>query len=230
VPNSAFAQQAETDLETVTDMFFDACLLDWPSESARWHHLAKRFQGGSQVHIQGTETDLRFSVEGRAWKILDGKINMPDGEILTAPINDSLNGTIRFEFPGVFGGRLIPDIVLAWRDGELVDARASQNEDYLHQILETDPGARRLGEFAFGVNPHITHFCKDILFDEKIGGTVHIALGRAYPECGGTNESAIHWDIVKDLRTSGTVSLDGKIIFDRGRFTEHSEEEFDDQG
>ncbi len=230
VPNSAFAQQAETDLETITDMFFNACLLDWPSESSRWHQLAERFEGGSLVHIQGKGTDLQFSVEGRDWRVLDGRINMPDGEILTAPINDSLNGTICFEFPGIFGGRLIPDIVLSWRDGELVEARASQNEDYLHQILETDPGASRLGEFAFGLNPHVTHFCKDILIDEKMGGTVHIALGRAYPECGGTNESAIHWDIVKDLRMNGTVSLDGKTIFARGRFTEHNEGELDGEG
>lgn len=216
VPNAVFAQQAETDLETVTDMFFDACFLDWKTVSKQWQEQANKLNQGTCVQIVGTDTDLNFSVKGRKWIVQDGKINMPDGEIMTAPVNETLNGHIYFEFPGVFGGRLIHDIRLCWKDGRLTEASSSTNQDYLHQILQSDAGASLLGEFAIGVNPHINRFCKDILLDEKIGGTVHIALGRAYSECGGTNQSAIHWDIVKDIRREGVVYLDGKKVLENG--------------
>jgi aminopeptidase len=217
VPNDAFAQQAETNLENITEMFFNACLLDWPSETRRWQRMAQELEKGAEINIVGNETDLRFSVEGRKWLVLDGKINMPDGEIFTAPVNKSLNGHITFEYPGVLGGRLMHNMHLAWEDGVLVKATASTNADYLERIINSDPGASLLGEFAFGTNPHVDRFCKDILIDEKIGGTVHIALGRAYSECGGSNQSAIHWDIVKDLRQEGAVFLDGKQITEKGR-------------
>jgi aminopeptidase len=217
VPNAAFAQQAETDLETITDMFFNACLLDWPQAVATWQRWADRLGQGKEVRIVGKATDLRFSVAGRRWVVGDGKLNMPDGEIMTAPLTDTIDGHITFEFPGVLSGRLMPDIRLRWERGKLVEATASANQDFLQAILQTDPGASLIGEFAFGVNPHVTHFCKDILIDEKLGGTVHIALGRAYPECGGTNQSAIHWDIIKDLRQEGVVYLDGEPVLERGR-------------
>ena len=216
VPNEAFAQQAETDLESMLDMFFDACLIDWARASQAWREMAGKLEGCRQVRIVGRETDLRFSVAGRKWLVLDGKLNMPDGEILTAPVNSSLNGHIYFEFPGVLGGRLMHDIRLAWSDGRLVEASASTNDDFLQHIVRSDPGASLLGEFAFGTNFHIDRFCKDILFDEKIGGTVHIALGRAYPDCGGDNQSAIHWDIVKDLRQEGAVYVDGRAVLEQG--------------
>ena len=218
VPNEAFAQQAETGLETITDMFFDACLLDWESQAKAWQRIAQRLEQGSQVRIVGKETDLSFSVAERKWLTLDGRLNMPGGEIFTAPVNSTLNGHMYFEFPGVFGGRLMHDMRLSWKDGRLVEATASSNQDYLHKIIETDAGASQLGEFGIGVNPKLTHFCKDILIDEKIGGTVHIALGRAYPECGGKNVSAIHWDIVKDLRQEGTVYLDGQAALENSEF------------
>lgn len=216
VPNASFAQQAETDLESMMDMFFDACLLDWKEAAQEWRSMTEKLQGAREVHIVGRETDLRFSVAGRKWLVLDGKLNLPDGEILTAPVNSTLNGHIYFEFPGVLGGRLMHDIRLAWTDGRLVSASASTNDDYLQRIVHSDPGASLLGEFAFGTNFHINRFCKDILFDEKIGGTVHIALGRAYPECGGVNQSAIHWDIVKDLRQEGAVNIDGRTVLEQG--------------
>ncbi len=219
VPNEALAQQAETDLETLEDMFFDACLMDYPAASQQWHQQAASLAGTRHVHIVGKETDLRFSVEGRQWLVFDGKINMPDGEIYTAPVNDTLDGTIYFDFPGVLSGQLVHDIRLEWRKGKLVDASASSNADFLHQILDTDGGSSLLGEFAFGMNPHINRFCKDILIDEKIGGTIHVALGRAYPECGGTNLSSIHWDIVKDLRQDGAVYIDDKPILQDGKVT-----------
>ena len=216
VPNDAFAQQAETNLETITEMFFDACLLDWHVLSQDWQRQARILEQGSDLRIVGKETDLRFSVAGRKWIVLNGKINMPDGEIFTAPINSTLNGHIYFEFPGVLGGRLMHDLRLNWQDGRLIQATSSTNQDYLQRIISSDAGASLLGEFAFGTNPYVSRFCKDILIDEKIGGTVHIALGRAYKECGGRNQSAIHWDIVKDLRQEGAVFLDDKIILENG--------------
>ncbi len=219
VPNGLFAQQAETDLETITDMFFNACFLDWEGESRKWQAQANALDQGSQVRIVGRDTDLHFSVEGRKWMVFDGRVNMPDGEIFTAPVNETLNGHIYFEFPGVLGGRLVQDIRLRWEDGRLADASSSTNQDFLQQIVQSDEGASLLGEFALGMNPYVDRFCKDILIDEKIGGTIHIALGRAYPECGGTNQSAIHWDIVKDLRREGAVYLDGKAILEHGQLT-----------
>jgi aminopeptidase len=217
VPNEALAHQAETDLETITDMFFDACLLDWESETRIRQAQAEILSRGKQVRIVGKETDLSFSVEGMKWLSLCGTLNMPDGEIYTAPVTSTIDGHIYFEFPGVLSGRLMPDMRLRWERGVLVEATASANQDYLQQVVHSDAGASLIGEFAIGTNPYVNRFCKDILLDEKIGGTVHIALGRAYPECGGTNKSAIHWDIVKDLRHEGAVYLDGKVILERGQ-------------
>jgi aminopeptidase len=218
IPDADLAQQAETDLETLTDMFFDACLRDWKSESARWHQWADRLNRASEIHVVGWGTDLRFSVEGRKWVVADGKINMPDGEILTSPVTETVEGQISFEFPGVLSGRLMRDMRLRWNKGQLVEACSSTNQDFLDAIVKSDPGASLIGEFAFGTNPGVTLFCKDILLDEKIGGTVHIALGRAYPECGGTNQSAIHWDIIKDTRRGGTVFADGEPVLRDGVF------------
>ncbi len=218
VPNAALAQQAGVDEETITDMFFDACLLDWEKESREWKRWAEILNKGSHLRVVGKGTDLEFSLEGRIWEVADGHMNMPDGEIATSPVESTVNGMITFDFPGVLGGRLMHDICLRWEQGELVEATASTNQDYLRSILSTDEGASRIGEFAIGTNPHLSIFCKDILLDEKIGGTIHIALGRAYPQMGGTNQSAIHWDIVKDMRQEGIIYLDGKKIYEKGIF------------
>ncbi len=218
VPDADLAQQAEADLETVTDMFFGACLMDYRAESARWRRWAAQLDQATEIRLVGRETDLRFSVAGRKWVVGDGRMNMPDGEILTSPVAETVDGQIYFEFPGVLSGRLVRDIRLRWKEGKLVDASSSNNQDFLHGILETDPGAGLVGEFAVGTNPSVNLFCKDILLDEKIGGTVHIALGRAYPECGGTNRSAIHWDIIKDTRKNGTLYADGKPVHQNGAF------------
>lgn len=213
VPTEALARQAGIDLESLTEMFFAACLLDYESLSQRWHAQARALSGSRNVRIvAGVETDLAFSVAGREWRVFAGKINLPDGEIYTAPVNATLNGRIHFEQGAIFGGVVVPDIRLAWRDGQLVQARAAANEDYLRRILDTDAGASLLGEFAFGLNPCLDVVCHDILYDEKIGGTVHIALGRAYPECGGVNESNIHWDLVKDMRAGGAVFVDEQPV------------------
>jgi aminopeptidase len=216
VPNAALAHQAEVDEETITDMWFNACLLDWPQVSAKWKRWAEILGEGKQVHILAEDTDLSFSVEGRSWSPAVGIANMPDGEIATSPVTSTVNGHITFDLPGVLAGRLVDDIFLRWEDGELVEASASTNEDFLQAVIETDEGASKIGEFALGTNPEVTHFCKDILIDEKIGGTIHIALGRAYPRTGGVNDSAIHWDIIKDTRQEGEITLDDELIFKDG--------------
>jgi aminopeptidase len=218
VPNAAFAQAAGTDEETVIEMFFNACLLDWPAESVKWKRWASLLDGSKTVRVTGRETDLNFSVEGRRWLAADGRINMPDGEIMTAPVETSVDGEIYFEHPGVLGGRSVRDIRLRWQRGRLVGASSSTNQDFLRSTLEADEGSSAVGEFAMGTNMALDRFCGDFLFDEKIGGTVHIALGRSYPECGGVNRSAIHWDIVKDTRRGGEVTVDGKTVLRDGRF------------
>jgi aminopeptidase len=218
VPNAALACQAGVDEETITDMFFDACLLDWKNLSAQWHRFSAILAHGETIRVVGKKTDLSFSVQGRRWDVADGKINMPDGEIATSPVESTVDGEIYFELPGVIGGRLVHDLHLCWKKGTLAEAKSSTNQEFLEALLRTDDGARRIGEFAFGTNPAITYFCKDILLDEKMDGTVHIALGRAYPDTGGTNRSAIHWDIIKDMRQEGSVYLDGDLIYQNGKF------------
>jgi aminopeptidase len=218
VPNAAFAQQAETDEETITEMFFNSCLLDWKAEAVKWRRWAQQLNRGSRVRVTGKGTDLRFSVAGRTWQAADGRINMPDGEIMTAPVEGSMEGEILFDFPGVLSGRLVADIRLRFEKGVLVKATSTTNQDFLTRVLATDAGASIVGEFAMGTNMAVDRFCKDILIDEKIGGTIHLALGRSYPECGGTNTSAIHWDIVKDIRRDGAVFVDDVPVLENGRF------------
>jgi aminopeptidase len=217
IPTPALAQQAETRLPPLMDMFFDACLRDWEAESRAWHAMASRFEGASTVRILGEGTDLSFSVEGRHWVVLDGKLNMPDGEIFTAPVNATLNGEITFDLPAVYGGRILEGIRLRWENGDLMEATSQTNAAFLQQIVRSDPGAGGLGEFGIGTNPAVTRYCKDRLLDEKIGGTIHVALGRAYPQSGGENDSAIHWDLVKDLRRGGRVLLDGHVVLEDGQ-------------
>lgn len=218
VPNSSFAQQAKTSLEGIMDFFFEATLRDWRVEAERYRELRNVFEEADEVRIVGKATDLSFSTVGRRYVVEDGHINMPGGEIFTAPVEDSAEGEITFEFPGVFAGQLIEDIHLRFEGGKVVEAKATSNERFLHELLALDGGASRIGEFGVGTNFGIQRFTQDILFDEKIGGTVHLALGRAYAECGGTNASALHWDIIKDLRQEGAVYLDGRIVLENGRF------------
>lgn len=217
VPNAALAQQAGMDEDSLTEMIFNACFLDWPVVSHDWQRWASFLNLGKQVRILGEKTDLSFSIAGRTWDVANGHSNMPDGEIATAPIETTLNGYIYFENPGVLGGRLVDGISLRWEHGRLVDFSSTTNQDFLKSIINTDRGASLIGEFAIGTNPEVTHFCKDILIDEKIDGTIHIALGRAYPKVGGTNSSAIHWDIIKDMHHSGELLLDGKAFYRNGK-------------
>jgi aminopeptidase len=218
VPNESLAQQAQMSLEEMMEFFFDATLQDWAAQVKLCQELKEVFEAAENVRLTGRDTDIRFSTRGRTYGVGDGRLNMPDGEIFTAPVDDSAEGHIYFEFPGIYAGIPVRGIRLEFSEGKVVRATAEENEELLHRVLETDPGAQRLGEFGVGTNFNINRFCYDILYDEKIGGTVHLALGRAYAECGGINQSALHWDIIKDMREEGAIYLDGRKVFENGEF------------
>ncbi|HEY8477385.1 MAG TPA: aminopeptidase [Chloroflexota bacterium] len=224
-PTHAYAQEADMSLASFTEFLFDACFLNDPDPIARWQALGREqerliawLQGKREIRILAQDTDLTLSVEGRRWINACGHFNMPDGEFFTGPVEEATNGFIRFTYPAVRDGRLVEDVWLRFENGRVVEARADRNEAYLHQMLDLDDGARRLGEFAFGNNANITRFTHDVLFDEKIAGTVHMALGASYPETGGKNQSALHWDMICDLRRGGEVYVDGQLFMKDGRF------------
>lgn len=215
VPNSDMATEGSISYEILLDNFFDSCFINWQEKGL--DKLCEKMTG-SHIRVVSKDTDISFSIEGRKWLSFDGRMNMPDGEIATAPVTDTIDGYISFKNPGVLGGNLFENMRLEWKKGVLVSASCSNNEELLTKIISTDKGSSLIGEFAFGLNEGLKHFCNDILLDEKILGTVHFALGRAYPECGGINDSSIHWDIVLDTREDSAVYLDGKKIFENGKF------------
>ena len=202
------------------DFLYGACLRDWDAERERMQRYADRFDAADEVRIVGGETDLRLSLAGRAMKVDAGGANIPGGEFFGCPLEDSAEGTIAFtEFPAVYQGREYTGIRLRFEGGRVVDASADTNEADLIDVLDGDEGARRLGELGIGCNPGITRYMRNTLFDEKIDGTVHLALGNGLPDLGGTNVSRIHWDIVKDLRLPGTrIELDGVVVQEDGRW------------
>ncbi|UCD93941.1 MAG: aminopeptidase, partial [Candidatus Zixiibacteriota bacterium] len=163
-------------------------------------------------------TDLSLRVKDRKWKNCSGRENFPDGEIFTTPLEDSVNGRIRYTFPAFMAGREADGVELTFKDGQVVKATAGKNEDFLLAMIDTDEGSRRLGEFAIGTNYEIKKFTRNTLFDEKIGGTCHLALGAAFPETGGKNRSGIHWDMVCDLKNGGEIEADGKVFYRDGKF------------
>lgn len=218
IPNSDMASLAQIPYEKLLDDFFNSCFLNWESKKSEWNKLKRYLEKGKTLRIVAEDTDLSFSVENRKWIIFDGAMNIPDGEIATAPVTETINGRIRFKNPGVLGGQLFNDIILEWENGVLKTCSCSNNDELLRKIINSDVGSSLIGEFAFGLNDGLKTFCNDILLDEKIGGTVHIALGRAYPECGGINRSSIHWDIVLDTREKSKIYLDNKKIFENGDF------------
>jgi aminopeptidase len=224
-PTDASAQQAGMGTEEFATFVERALFLDredpagaWAALGERQARLVERLSDARQLHLEAEGTDLRLRVDGRAWVNSDGKRNMPSGEVFTGPLETSANGRVRFTIPSSPGGVDVDAVELSFRDGEVVDARAARGEEYLRATLATDPGARRLGEIGIGTNPGIDRAVGTILFDEKIGGTVHLALGRSYPETGGVNESAVHWDLICDLRAGGRLSADGELIQEDGVF------------
>jgi aminopeptidase len=224
-PTHAYAAEADMSLSDYEDFFYRACLCDhddpvnaWREQSGETRRLAEWITGKEEIHIEGPDTDIKLNISGRTFVAADGRHNMPDGEFFTGPVEDSATGHVTFTYPAVYGGREVSGVKLRFQDGKIVDASAERNEDFLIKTLDTDPGARRLGELGIGTNYGIDRFTKEILLDEKIGGTVHLAVGMSYPETGGQNDSAVHWDMVCDLRRGGRITVDGEPLQVDGKF------------
>ncbi|HEY1276656.1 MAG TPA: aminopeptidase [Thermoleophilaceae bacterium] len=224
-PTHAYASEAGMSLKQYEDFYYAACLVGdsepvtaWQRQSDEVNRLTDWIQGKEEVRVQGPGTDVTLGVAERTWIPCTGEHNMPDGEFFTGPVEDSVNGEIAFSFPASYGGREVAGVKLRFEDGKVVDATADKGEEFLIEMLDTDDGARRLGELGIGTNYGIATGTKEILLDEKIGGTVHLAVGMSYPETGGTNNSAVHWDMVCDLRQGGSITVDGVELQRDGRF------------
>ena len=222
-PTTGYAQEANMSLHEFEEFVYDVCFLNDPDPIARWRELAAQQQrlvdwlvGHKKVHILGEGTDLTLSIADRIFINSDGKRNFPSGEFFTGPVENTANGVVQFSIPATYDGRAVEGVRLVFKDGKVVEASARQGEDYLHQMLDLDAGARYLGEFAFGNNMRVNRPTKQILFDEKMGGTIHMALGQSYPETGGVNQSALHWDMICDLRTAGEVWVDDTLFLKNG--------------
>jgi aminopeptidase len=226
-PTEAYAQDAEMALAEFEEFVYAACFLNSEDPASHWRELGRKQQfyvdwlrDKERVHVIGQDTDLRLSIAGRIFRNSDGKRNFPSGEFFTGPIEDSAEGTIRFTIPSVVGGHLVQGIQLTFAQGRVTRATAVSGQAYLDAALALDEGARFLGEFAFGNNFGITRGIRNILYDEKIGGTIHMALGNSYPETGGKNVSALHWDMICDLREAaggGAVYVDDILFLKDGQ-------------
>jgi aminopeptidase len=225
-PTDAHAQDAEMSLAEYEDFVYAAChvhgdedpVAHWQGVSGKLNDRARELNTFTELRIVGPDTDLRVNVAGRRWLAADGKLNMPDGEIFTSPVETATEGEIHFSFPAIFQGRGVEDVRLRFESGRVVRAEAGNGNDFLQSLLDMDDGARVLGEVAFGLNYEIDRFTRDILFDEKIGGTMHFALGSSFRKLGGRNESGLHWDMICDLRADGEVYADGELVWKAGQF------------
>jgi aminopeptidase len=225
-PTHGMAQDADMSLGEYTDFFFRACKCDRRDPVAAWNGVRRRQEkivrfltGTKKIRVVAPETDLTVSVARRKWENCCGSENMPDGEVFAAPVENSVNGHVLFSYPACRDGREVEGVRLVFKQGRVVEATAGKNQAYLHKMLDVDEGSRRLGEFAFGLNDDIQRFTKDILFDEKIGGTIHMALGAAYPGTGGKNKSSLHWDLICDLHQSSEVYVDDHLASKNGKWT-----------
>jgi aminopeptidase len=224
-PTNAYASEAEMSLGDFEDFYFGACLADDPDPLTAWkraskecERLAEWIQGHEEVRVTAPGTDIKLGIAGRTFIPCVGDHNMPDGEFFTGPVEDSVEGEVTFHLPAVIGGREVSGVRLRFESGKVVDASAERGEEFLVQLLDTDEGARRLGELGIGTNYAIDRGTLEVLLDEKIGGTVHMAVGRSYPESGGVNESAVHTDLVCDLRLGGKLEVDGVVMQENGKF------------
>ncbi len=224
-PTYADAQDAEMSLAEYEEFVFGAGLIDHPDPVAAWEkvhreqeRIVRLLEAKDEMRLVGPDVDLTVRTGGRRWMNAAGEHNFPDGEVFTGPIENATAGRVRFSFPAIYSGREVHGITLTFAEGRVVEATAEKGEEFLRAMLDLDAGARVLGEFAFGLNYGITRFTKNILFDEKIGGTVHLAVGAAYPETGGTNTSGLHWDMICDLRAESEVWADGEVIYRNGSF------------
>ena len=218
-PTPAMAQDAGMNLEEFEDFFFKACVRDWKKEQSALERIAEYFNKVSEIQVIGEHTNLKMSVKNRVWIPCYGTYNMPDGEVFTAPVEDTVAGHVYFEYPLIRNGKTMRDIQLWFEKGKIVRTSASENHALLESILDTDAGARFLGEFAIGTNKMIQQYMYNTLFDEKMAGTIHMAVGQAYEECKGVNSSTVHMDIVKNMRSDGAkIIADGITIYENGQF------------
>jgi len=224
-PCQALAQEAGMGLSAYQDFAYAAVYADRPDPVQRWQDVALRqqnwvdwLQGKQWVTLHGPHLDLKFSIAGRTFANGAGQNNLPDGEIFTGPVEDSVNGWVRFTYPAIFNGRSVEGVELCFEEGKVISARADQDDAFLQMMLKSDAGACRLGEFAIGANYAIDRFTRNILYDEKIGGTAHLALGNGYPETGSLNHSSIHWDMICDMRQDSEICVDGELLLKNGVF------------
>lgn len=224
-PTYADAQEASMSFSEYEDFVYGAGLLDHEDPVAEWNRVSKEqerwvkyLDTKKELHILAEGTDIKVSVEGIKWINCDGRVNFPDGEIFTSPVENKINGHITFSFPGIYAGKEIEGIELEVKDGKVVSYKAKKGEDLLKALLETDEGASHFGEVAIGTNYGIKKFTRNMLFDEKIGGTVHMAIGDSMPEAGGKNRSSLHWDMLCDMRNGGRIYADGELFYENGEF------------
>ena len=226
-PTFSSAQEANMSIDVFSEYLLKTCKIFTDNPTEEWEKLSKfqaeiikKIDNSKKVKVIGEDTELEFSIEGRKWVNCDGKQNMPDGEIFTTPVENSINGKIRYTYPGIYAGNEVEDITLEFKDGKVINANAKKGEEVLRKLIETDEGASRVGEFAIGTNAEADKFVKNMLFDEKMKGTIHLALGTV-PGTGtnGVNKSAIHWDMLKDMRNGGRIFIDDKLIYKNGDFT-----------
>ncbi|MBZ0299713.1 MAG: aminopeptidase, partial [Anaerolineae bacterium] len=225
IPTDASAQEANMSLEEYEAFVYGATFCDREDPVAEWGKISAMQQkkvdwlkGKQHVRLHGPNVDLRLSITGRTFINSDGHKNMPSGEIFTGPVEESVTGWMRFDYPSIVGGRAVKGIELKFEQGRVVEAHAEENDDLLQAQLDTDAGSRYLGEFAIGTNFGIQRFTGSILFDEKIGGTVHVAIGKGYPETGSKNDSAVHWDMICDMRHDSTIHVDDELFYQNGEF------------
>jgi aminopeptidase len=225
-PTEAFAQEAEMSLLEYQDFVAKACFLqkkdpvrEWKQMGKLQSNVAKKLNQTRKMRFIGEDTDLKITVHNRRWCNCDGHVNMPDGEIFTTPVESSAEGKIRFTYPGIYQGRGVDNIALTFKKGMVVKAEAEKGEDFLKEVIKSDEGARRIGEISVGMNTGIDRFTKNMLFDEKMGHCIHLALGYAPvpEETGGKNQSSIHWDLLKDMKT-GEIYADNELIYQKGKF------------
>lgn len=224
-PTNALAQEANMSLDEYTEFLIKACYLHTEEPVKKWQEIGKKQEKIAQylnkktvIHFIGEKTDITFNVQGRIWKSCAGECNFPDGEVYTSPIEDSANGQIYFDFPQIYRGNEAQKVLLTLKDGKVVEAKAEKGEEYLNNMLNMDEGSRFVGEIAIGTNEMIQEVTGNILFDEKIGGSIHMAVGASYPDTGGKNVSGLHWDLIKNMKIGGKIFADDELIYENGNF------------
>ena len=224
-PTNALAQEAKMSLDDYKEFLFEACYLNEDDPVKKWKkirdkqdEIIDKIKKTKEIRLVGEETDLTLSVAKRKWINCCGENNFPDGEIFTSPVEDSINGNVYFDLPAVYRGSESEKIRLEFKDGKVIKASAEKGEEFFLKMINQDEGARFVGEFAIGTNKKIQQVTGNILFDEKIGGSIHMALGASYPETGGKNESGLHWDLIKNMKNGGKIYTDNELIYENGKF------------